>query len=89
MIPTVLTFSNRNQPYTPASSSNTRASSQSAATSELKRRFATRSAAYQYLSARGFLFLPSGWANGWWRATVDMDGDDYVVVIRLHHMTAA
>jgi len=89
MIPTVFTFSNLNRPYTAAASRNTRASNQSAPTSELKRHFPTRSAAYQYLSSRGFLFLPSGWANGWWRATVDMDGVDYVVVIRLHHMTAA
>jgi hypothetical protein len=86
MIPTVFTFASRS--IAPAAS-NAQAANRRVAGAELKRRFPTRSAAHQYLSGRGFLFLPSGWANGWWRATVDADGPDYVVVIRLHHMTAA
>lgn len=86
MIPTVFVFPS--QERAPAASK-PRAPHQSAAPAELKCRFPTRAAAHQYLSSRGFLYLPSGWANGWWRASVEVERDEYVVVIRLHHMTAA
>jgi hypothetical protein len=50
---------------------------------EIRRRCRTREDACAYLSSRGFLCLPSGWANGRWAATLDMDRDGCVVTIWL------
>lgn len=86
MIPTVIVFPSQSRDPAP---SNLGPLHHSAAPAELKRRFPTREAAHRYLSGRGFLYLPSGWANGWWRASVEVERSEYVVVIRLHHMTAA
>lgn len=55
----------------------------------LERHFHSRSEAHAYLSSRGFLFLPFGWANGRWRARVDMHGDDFVVFVSITSASAA
>jgi hypothetical protein len=50
---------------------------------EIRRRYHSRGEAFHYLSSRGFLFLPCGWANGRWRALVEIDQDDFIVTIWL------
>jgi hypothetical protein len=55
----------------------------------LERHYRSRRDAHDYLSSRGFLFLPFGWANGRWRARIDMRGDDFVVVVSMTTATAA
>ena len=37
---------------------------------ELKRSFTSYTAAFDYLTMRGFLCVPRGWENGRWRAVV-------------------
>lgn len=50
--------------------------------STLERHYPGRREAHEYLASRGFLFLPPfGWANGRWRARVDVRDDDDVVVL--------
>jgi hypothetical protein len=56
---------------------------------EIKRRYRTREEAYAYLASRGFLFLPSGWGNGRWAATLDMDNNEFMVTIWLRAQEAA
>ncbi len=56
---------------------------------ELKRRYRTREEAYRYLSSRGFLFMPSGWENGRWAASMDSDNTGFVVTIWLRAQQAA
>ena len=50
---------------------------------EIRRRCRSREEACAYLSSRGFLCLPSGWANGRWAATLDRDRDGCVVTVWL------
>lgn len=56
---------------------------------ELIRRYRTREEAARYLSSRGFLFLPNGWANGRWAATVEMEDNQFVTTVRLDIQEAA
>ena len=56
---------------------------------ELKRHYRTRDEAYAYLGSRGFLFLPNGWENGRWAATIDMDNDGFMISIWLRAQEAA
>lgn len=57
---------------------------------ELRRYYPTRQAAHAYLAARGFLFLPDGWANGLWAATIDSaPGGGIAVTIWLRARAAA
>jgi hypothetical protein len=56
---------------------------------EIRRRCRTRDDACAYLSTRGFLCLPSGWANGRWAANLDTDRDGCVVTIWLRIEEAA
>jgi hypothetical protein len=46
-----------------------------------ERRYATRREAQEYLSSRGFLCLPVGWANGRWRARIDSLECGVVVIV--------
>jgi hypothetical protein len=48
-------------------------------TTQIKRLFPSREAAFTYLTLRGFLFMPSGWENGRWTATLDYEADQYIV----------
>lgn len=50
---------------------------------EIRRRFLTRDEASRYLAARGFLFLPQGWANGRWTASLDQDNSGFALTIDL------
>jgi len=50
---------------------------------EIRRRFLTRDEAHRYLSARGFLFLPQGWANGRWTASLEGDASGFALTIAL------
>ena len=56
---------------------------------ELRRRYHTRDEAFRYLSSRGFLSLPKGWANGRWAATLESENHEFVVTIRLQAQEAA
>jgi hypothetical protein len=56
---------------------------------EMKRRYPTREEAYAYLASRGFLFLPGGWANGRWAATLDVANGEFIVSIWLRAAKAA
>jgi hypothetical protein len=56
---------------------------------ELIRRYPTREEACRYLSSRGFLFLPSGCANGRWVATLEAENNAFIVSIRLQAQEAA
>jgi len=56
---------------------------------ELKRHFPTREQAYAYLASRGFLYLPSGWANGRWAAAIDIHNGIATVSIWLREQEAA
>jgi len=56
---------------------------------ELHRRYATREEACAYLASRGFLFLPGGWANGRWVATLDSTSSAVIVSIWLQAARAA
>jgi hypothetical protein len=56
---------------------------------EIKRRCRTRGEAYQYLTSRGFLYLPRGWANGRWLARVESENEDVIVSIALEAHQAA
>jgi hypothetical protein len=49
----------------------------------ITRHYRTRDEAHAYLASRGFLFLPSGWRNGRWLATIEPTPHDYSVAIRL------
>lgn len=50
---------------------------------QIRRRFPTRDDAHRYLAARGFLFLPQGWANGRWIASLDQDASGFALTIDL------
>jgi len=50
---------------------------------EIRRRYRTRQQAADYLCSRGFLYLPQGWANGRWCATVEDDGSGYRLTVWL------
>jgi hypothetical protein len=50
---------------------------------KIRRRFWTRDEAHRYLASRGFLFLPQGWANGRWTASVDQDVSGFALTIGL------
>ena len=56
---------------------------------ELKRHFPSREQAYAYLAARGFLYLPNGWANGRWAASIDILNSIATVSIWLREKGAA
>lgn len=56
---------------------------------ELIRCYRTRDEAARYLSSRGFLFLPNGWANGRWAATLEMENGQFIIMIRLQAQEAA
>jgi hypothetical protein len=56
---------------------------------EMKRQYDTREAAYAYLASRGFLFLPGGWANGRWAATLDKVDSGFILRIWLRALVAA
>jgi hypothetical protein len=58
-------------------------------TTELTRHYHSREEAYAYLASRGFLFLPNGWENGRWAATLDMANGDFIVNIWLRTEDAA
>lgn len=55
----------------------------------LTRRYRNREEAYGYLASRGFLFMPTGWENGRWAATLDLDGSGVTVSIWLRAAEAA
>jgi hypothetical protein len=55
----------------------------------LERHYPSRREAHEYLASRGFLFLPFGWANGRWRARVDIRHDDVVVLVSIATANAA
>jgi len=50
---------------------------------EINRAFCSYHAAYDYLTSRGFLCLPRGWANGRWHASVASDGLRILVNVQL------
>ena len=56
---------------------------------EIERRYHTREEAYAYLTSRGFLFLPGGWANGRWTAALDRVGSGFILRIWLRAQGAA
>lgn len=56
---------------------------------ELIRIYRSRDEASRYLSSRGFLLLPKGWANGRWSATLEMENGAFIVTIRLGAQEAA
>ena len=56
---------------------------------KMTRRYRTREEAYAYLASRGFLFLPSGWENGRWAATLEMANGDFIINIWLRAKEAA
>jgi hypothetical protein len=56
---------------------------------ELRRRYQSREQASRYLSSRGFLLLPQGWANGRWAATIEMENDECIVAVHLETAKAA
>jgi hypothetical protein len=56
---------------------------------QIRRHYRTREEAYAYLGSRGFLYLPQGWANGRWSATVASDRDGYIVTVWLRRQKAA
>jgi hypothetical protein len=56
---------------------------------QIRRLFPSREAAFTYLTLRGFLFMPSGWENGRWTATLDGEQDQFVVNAWLRHPKAA
>ena len=50
---------------------------------EINRAFPSHHAAFDYLTSRGFLCLPRGWANGRWQASVVSEGYRVLVNVRL------
>ena len=56
---------------------------------EIERRYSTREEAYAYLASRGFLFLPGGWSNGRWAATLDKVDSRFILRIWLRAQVAA
>jgi hypothetical protein len=56
---------------------------------ELRRRFGRRDDALGYLVSRGFLFLPHGWENGRWAATIEHTNGEYIIAIWLRAANAA
>ncbi len=56
---------------------------------EMRRHYPNREAAFEYLLTRGFMFMPSGWENGRWTATIEYDGDMVLVTIWLRAQQAA
>ena len=56
---------------------------------ELKQHFPSREQAYAYLASRGFLYLPNGWANGRWAASIDISNGTVTVEIWLRGKEAA
>lgn len=48
-------------------------------TTSIRRLFASREAAFTYLTLRGFLYLPTGWENGRWAAELGFDSGQFVV----------
>lgn len=50
---------------------------------EMRRNYRTRDEAYGYLRSRGFIFLPSGWRNGRWVASVELQNAAFAVMIWL------
>ena len=56
---------------------------------EIRRRYRTREEAYGYLASRGFLFLPSGWENGRWAATIEHVNGHYIINVWLRSAKAA
>ncbi len=58
-------------------------------TTAMTRRYQTREEAYAYLASRGFLFLPGGWENGRWAATLDMANGAFIINIWLRAQEAA
>jgi hypothetical protein len=56
---------------------------------ELTRHFPSREQAYAYLASRGFLYLPNGWENGRWAASIDILNRTVTVSIWLREKEAA
>jgi hypothetical protein len=56
---------------------------------EISRRYSTREEAYGYLASRGFLFLPNGWENGLWAATIEQVNGQYIIKAWLRSAKAA
>jgi len=50
---------------------------------EINRRFPSYNAAFDYLTARGFLCMPRGWENGRWSASVNPEGRQILVAVKL------
>jgi len=58
-------------------------------TTEIRRLYRTREEALGYLISRGFLFLPNGWENGRWAATVERVKNAYSITVWLRAANAA
>jgi hypothetical protein len=56
---------------------------------EISRYYQSREAAFEYLLSRGFLFMPNGWENGRWMATIEHEGHEVLVSIWLRAQAAA
>ena len=50
---------------------------------EINRAFSSYSAAFAYLTSRGFLCVPRGWENGRWHASIELEGRQILVSVRL------
>jgi len=50
---------------------------------EINRMFPTYRTAFDYLTSRGFLYVPRGWENGRWSASVETAGNVVRVSVRL------
>ena len=72
---------------------NTRRSSAHASSTTCKphfeRRYTTHREAQEYLSSRGFLCLPLGWANGRWRANIESYECGVVVIVDMPNAALA
>jgi hypothetical protein len=56
---------------------------------EISRHYPTREEAYGYLASLGFLFLPNGWENGRWAATIEQVNRQYIIKVWLRSAKAA
>ena len=56
---------------------------------DIRRHYRSRAEAYAYLASRGFLFLPNGWANGRWAATVEIAHGEFIVRVWLQGKAVA
>lgn len=56
---------------------------------EIRRHYRTREEALGYLISRGFLFLPNGWENGRWAATIERVNNAFSITVWLRAQNAA